>query len=115
LLLLLKTVDNLNEKEPPVPLLLILEAWTSFAVFLLVSTAFQSPGKILCALSQLTICGRLVTDADCPEVNFHGRRASINRLIEHANLINYFCGFIARLIFKRSVLIKEVLEEVVDA
>jgi hypothetical protein len=47
--------------------------------------------------------GRYLTEADCCGVNFHGRRGSIDRLIEHANLINSFSGFMPR--WKRSALI----------
>lgn len=42
--------------------------------------------------SNLTMHGRRSIDADCVEISFRGRRGSIERLIEHANLIRSFWG-----------------------
>lgn len=47
----------------------------------------RTPDSFTMRRFNLTMHGRLLTDADCSVVNFRGRRGSIEWLIEHANLI----------------------------
>jgi hypothetical protein len=67
--------------------------------------ALPSWAKEATCSSSFTTLGRLLTDVDCSVVRNRGRRGSIDRLIEQANLISSFSGCMLRYSFATSTLI----------